>query len=71
MESVTYTASTPRDGHICNCIGCCSKCGTCRTWHGHTKAYCELLQRQAVERAAALVGPEVALPAEPQEEAGR
>jgi hypothetical protein len=37
-------------GHVCNCIGCCDKCGHCLTSPAHTPAYCELLQRQARER---------------------
>ena len=45
-------ASTPLSAHACNCVGCCRKCGTCRTWHGHTADYCALIQRQAAERAA-------------------
>lgn len=36
--------------HSCNCIGCCEKCGSCRTWPGHTPEYCELLQGQKEER---------------------
>lgn len=50
----TGSASTPLHAHACNCVGCCPKCGTCATWHGHTTDYCSLLQRQLAERADAL-----------------
>ena len=51
FQSLSYAqASTPREAHYCNCIGCCRRCGTCRTWHGHTREYCNLLVRQARER---------------------
>jgi len=36
--------------HQCNCIGCCQRCGTCRTWPGHTPEYCDLLVKQRAER---------------------
>lgn len=36
--------------HQCNCVGCCTKCGTCRTAPWHTHEYCELVQRQEQER---------------------
>lgn len=36
--------------HQCNCIGCCTRCGTCRTAPWHTHEYCELVQRQEKER---------------------
>lgn len=36
--------------HRCNCIGCCAKCGTCRTAPWHTHEYCELVQEQEQER---------------------
>lgn len=45
------TSYTPAVAHICNCIGCCPACGTCRTWHGHTADYCAMVVRQAAERA--------------------
>lgn len=51
-----YTSGTQirHAAHACNCIGCCHKCGTCRTWPGHTADYCALVQRQARERLEAL-----------------
>lgn len=48
------SATTTPQPHACNCIGCCPKCGTCRTWSGHTENYCALLQRQAYERSKLL-----------------
>lgn len=51
-KSNTWLNSSGSDeGHICNCIGCCDKCGSCRTAPWHTEAYCELLQKQAKKRA--------------------
>lgn len=47
-------ASTQRQAHVCNCIGCCRRCGTCRTWPGHTRGYCDLLVKHARERAQLL-----------------
>lgn len=45
-------------GHLCNCIGCCKLCGSCRTAPTHTKAFCMLLQQQEKDRAA-LIANEV------------
>lgn len=36
--------------HVCNCIGCCDRCGHCLTDPAHTRQYCALLQRQKRER---------------------
>jgi hypothetical protein len=40
MEFDSYSASTAGtgQGHVCNCIGCCKKCGQCLTapWHSAT-----------------------------------
>lgn len=47
---LTQTASTPLHAHSCNCIGCCRRCGTCRTWHGHTPEYCDMIVRHQAEQ---------------------
>lgn len=36
--------------HICNCIGCCPRCGSCATNPTHTKELCDMLQRHKTER---------------------
>lgn len=41
-------------GHLCNCIGCCQKCGMCRTHPDHVPDICGLRQRQQKELEAAL-----------------
>lgn len=56
-QVTSYSATTARRSgddlpHVCNCIGCCERCGTCRTWPGHTRRYCDLLVAQAEERRA-------------------
>lgn len=45
------TGESPRTAHVCNCVGCCPACGSCRTSPLHTSGYCALLVRQAAERA--------------------
>ncbi len=42
----------PDLAHVCNCVGCCPKCGTCVTWPGHTTEWCDLLVAQKAARAA-------------------
>lgn len=48
MDSKSWTGG--ESGHICNCIGCCPKCGSCITNPQHTADACEFLQKQAAER---------------------
>lgn len=36
--------------HICNCIGCCPRCGSCITNPGHTMELCDMLVRHKAER---------------------
>jgi hypothetical protein len=33
------------DAHVCNCVGCCKKCGHCRTDPKHTAQACKEIQR--------------------------
>jgi hypothetical protein len=49
-QHANRTTQSAASGHACNCLGCCRRCGSCRTWPGHTKAYCDLLVQQADER---------------------
>jgi len=49
-EGWNATARPGERGHCCNCIGCCKKCGTCRTAPWHNLRYCALVVRQVRER---------------------
>jgi hypothetical protein len=33
-----------QNAHVCNCIGCCEKCGMCRTDGRHSVVTCEKMQ---------------------------
>ena len=48
----SYATGGNEDAHVCDCIGCCQRCGGCRTDPKHTSSYCDLLVRQRDERQA-------------------
>ena len=42
--------------HVCNCIGCCEKCGGCRTDPRHTADVCGKIAALQAERGRILGG---------------
>ena len=47
--------STPRGGyHVCNCIGCCERCGMCRTDPRHDAVTCAKIADLNAQRAEIL-----------------
>ena len=49
-------ASSSYGTHVCNCIGCCEKCGGCRTDPRHTADVCGKIAALQAERARILGG---------------
>jgi hypothetical protein len=50
MESLSTGSDTSKvysggQAHVCHCIGCCTKCGHCRTDLKHTPEACKEIQR--------------------------
>ena len=42
--------------HVCNCIGCCERCGMCRTDPRHDAATCVRIAHLNAQRARILGG---------------